>query len=435
MRDSNYIFPNKSLDCISSELGIIKSLYGLARNSNDPYYYNYAMSSANINYLLGKNTEYSLATGGCGLTQSDAYLGLVGETLERYSSAFFNPKEKILSSYQQLNKEAIAPDKTALFHTNQYKNKDFHFHPYTNDIEISWFPMYNLCTGVETYYPGQFIFMPYQEDENNVTNGNSTGLATHSHVYKAILGAIYEVIERDCFALTWYQKIKAPKIKITKAITEYIEGIFPTKCEFHLFDISYDWPVKTIFGLCLGETEFGKFVICASASRHTHTEAIKKVLQELGQGIPYTKFLIKENASWEPKIDYSDVNNFSKHAALYLKKPLLAEESLTYLIEAEPTLEIKWEEQETLTELEKITNIIKHCKSKGYSVLFKDLTTVDLEQLGFKSIRICIPEAIPLSGSFGAYFFGAKRLYEVPKNLGYPCFDYENLNPLPHLFP
>ncbi len=425
----------QALHCVSSEIGIIKNLYAIPIRHNDPKYDGYAMNTGSMAYLYGKPVDYTLKAGGCGIDKESAALGLIGESLERYASGFINENEKIIASYKNLNQEAIHPNEISLFHPKQFEQKDFYCHPFKEDTETSWFPTIDLCSGKEILYPGQLIYMPYQEDTIPIAHGNSTGMATHTHYYKAILSGLFEVLERDAFATMWYQNILPPKIKISTDIQKYIDAYFPCRYEIHLFDITFDWVVPVVCGLCYGKNEFGNFVICASASRYTFAETIKKTIQELGQGIPYARSLVKEFEHWHIKDDFSNVDNFNNHAALYIKKPDLAEKVLNKFKQYEATKDIDWNEKSSCTEQEMIQNIVTHCDKNNFQVLVKDLTTVDLEQMGIKAVKVMIPQAVVLGGDFGYYPLGNKRLYEMPKKMGYKVYDFEHLNPYPHLFP
>ena len=70
-----------------------------------------------------------------------------------------------------------------------------------------------------------------------------------------------------------------------------------------------------------------------------------------------------------------------------------------------------------------------------HNVLVKDITTHDIRQLGFFATKVYIPQLIPLAGSYKYYYYGGKRLYEVPTKFGYKSHNFNNLNPFPHPFP
>lgn len=80
-------------------------------------------------------------------------------------------------------------------------------------------------------------------------------------------------------------------------------------------------------------------------------------------------------------------------------------------------------------------NFIQNFRNKGYNVVLCNLTTPDIREAGFFSVKIMSPQLIPLHGNYNYGFFGGKRLYEVPEKLGYKVKDFDELNKFPHPFP
>ena len=71
----------------------------------------------------------------------------------------------------------------------------------------------------------------------------------------------------------------------------------------------------------------------------------------------------------------------------------------------------------------------------GLEVIVVDLTTSDVEGLGFKVVKVLIPGMQPID--FGPWQrLGGPRLYEVPARLGYSAASGpQELNLFPHPFP
>ena len=426
---------NNGLKIISYEIGILYQITKLPRMNVDPLMISYGIWPANTLYLSGES--YGGRSSGCGFKWENAILGTIGETVERYASVFYDLDESIRSSYKALPKHAIHPAEFALFHEEQYKKIPSGMqgvHPFTEDIELTWFPTIDLTNGKETYLPGQFIYLPFSQDERGITVSTSTGLAAHTNYYKAILCGLYESIERDSFVLTWMHNLVPQKIVITKEIQHYIDDHFPTKYDWHFFDITYDLQIPTVLGFCFGESDFGKFIAIGASTRATYGEALQKTIQEIGQAVPYFRYLLGEKKDWNPSDDYSLIHSFEDHSVLYTKRPDLWHifEKWT---EAKESKKIDLFKKSTNSDQEEIRNIVKIIKDKNYAVLFKDITTPDIRQLGFFSIKVFIPQLIQLSGAYPFYFLGGDRLYSVPKKLGYKTFDYHHLNKYPHPFP
>lgn len=423
------------LKSISSEVGILQHLVSSTRLNGDPRLMGCGILPSNTKYLNAET--FAGQSSGCAFEWEDALLGTIGETVERYAPAFHNPAEAITTSYNKLEKNAISPDQFALFHPEQHKvfqERGFPVVPFTEETEVTWFPTHDLTDGEEKWIPGQFLYMPFQKDPKYITMNTSTGLAAHTDYHKAILTGLLEVLERDSFVISWSQKIAPPKIVISEDIQQYIDENFPTKYEWHFFNMTYDLGVPSVFGLCFGEAEFGKFVAIGGASRMTFGEAVKKTIQEVGQAVPYFRYSLDERKDWNPDNDFSKLFDFDDHSLFYVKRQDLWGEFDRWT-KAPETFEIDFNEPLPTDDIKTIRKIVKTLKKKGYNVLVKDLTTPDIRQLGFYSIKVYIPQLIQLAGAYLMYYHGGKRLYEVPKEMGYTSNDFENLNTFPHPFP
>lgn len=429
MSISSLINSNKA---ISTELGILNYVVKFPRMNNDPLLMGYGIWPSDTSFLGGE--KYGGRSSGCGYEWQESLLGTIGETVERYAPAFYDVKERIFSSYKDLGKNAIHPSEYALFHDKQHEDSRFGIKKFDENVEVSWFPTHDLTSGETVYCPGQFIFLPFTMDKNWINSNTSTGLSAHTNYYKALLGGLYEVIERDSFVMTWMQSIVPPKIIIDQKIQDYLDSYFPKHYQWHFFDVTYDLEVPTVFGFCFGETEYGEFVAVGSSTRSTMGDALKKVIQEIGQAIPYFRYLLGEKKDWQPSDDFNEIRDFEQHSIFYLKRKDLWH-VFDKWIDAEQNRKIDFHESQQNTPQEEIKRIVKILKDKNYNVLVKDLTTPDIRQIGFYSVKVFVPQLLQMAGIYPFYFSGGKRLYEVPAKLGYVANDYDNLNKYPHPFP
>ena len=70
-----------------------------------------------------------------------------------------------------------------------------------------------------------------------------------------------------------------------------------------------------------------------------------------------------------------------------------------------------------------------------YEVAVIDLTSPDVFQMGMRVVRVLIPELVSLHGDHRYPFLGSRRIYDVPKMLGFKKNTEGMLNPYPHPFP
>jgi ribosomal protein S12 methylthiotransferase accessory factor len=91
-------------------------------------------------------------------------------------------------------------------------------------------------------------------------------------------------------------------------------------------------------------------------------------------------------------------------------------------------------------QLTDVKDDIDHCvrllEDNGLEVIAVDLTTPEVEALGFKVVKVLIPGTQPID--FGPrWHLGGQRLYDAPARMGYPGAAREpwHLNLFPHPFP
>ena len=428
--DTNHLLAARM---VSPETGILSHIMRMSRLNEDPRLVSYGIWPGNTTPLGGE--KFGGRSSGCGWDDTDALLGTVGETLERYSSAFYDLKEAHHCSYRELPGGVnVAPSEYGLFHEKQHADPRFRIQPFTEDTQRYWFECTDLTNGTQGYVPGEFVYLPFTPYEEWITLTTSTGLAAHTTMSKCLLTALYESIERDSFVITWLQGLAPPKVIIDAEIRAYLDEHIPGNYEWNFIDITYDTGVPTVFGICIGEAEFGKFVAVGCSTRPTMGEAIRKAVKEISQGIPYFRFLLGKEKNWEPSDNFHQIQNFEQHSIFYTKRPDLWHVFDRYRDPA-PTRKIDFYEQTGRTDQEEVRHVLRQIKAAGCNVLFRDTTTPDVRQSGFFTARAFVPQFVQLAGAYPFYYNGARRLYEVPAKLGYEVRSYDDLVKYPHPFP
>ena len=71
---------------------------------------------------------------------------------------------------------------------------------------------------------------------------------------------------------------------------------------------------------------------------------------------------------------------------------------------------------------------------KKYEILFCDVTTCDIKELGFTVVKVVIPKLQPLYLEEKYKYMGGERLYDVPVMMRQPLRKETQLNKIPHPF-
>jgi len=85
---------------------------------------------------------------------------------------------------------------------------------------------------------------------------------------------------------------------------------------------------------------------------------------------------------------------------------------------------------------EDLSVLVTKVYETNHQILICDLTTPDVEELGFSVVRAIIPGFHPLFMGHGNRALGGSRLWEIPQKLGYKGIIREaGDNPAPHPYP
>ena len=98
----NYSIINKSLNAVSTELGILYHLVSSPNCAQDPKILGYGIWPCNTAYLGPEKFEGR--SSGCGYDQEGCLFSTIGESAERYAPTFYDSKELVfLKSASNLN--------------------------------------------------------------------------------------------------------------------------------------------------------------------------------------------------------------------------------------------------------------------------------------------------------------------------------------------
>lgn len=428
------------LRCVSYKTGIIRAVLEQSLQQDDPLVFSFGTIMPDTSCYSPHRCSERM--GGAGLTRDEALAATIGEALERYCSNFYNREEFIVSSYEGLSHKAVAPRDFILFSEQQYAEAAFPFQPFTETSRVAWTWSDSLVHGTPTLVPACFAYLPYTflKGEAIIGPSISTGLACASTLEEAILSGIYECIERDAFTIMWLNRLAMPVVDITDADVPagrlFREKFALSHIKYCVCDITSDLGIPTFYTLAIGDSTLGRLVCVGSASRLEAQMAIQKTLVETAQARPYLRYVLRKKGDWQCGDAFSNVQSFDDHARLYSSMPELIPK--VQFVEQPPTRFLgRLPNRSTETITGDIEICVSALASKGFDVLVVDLTTRDVAAMGFRVVRVLIPGLQPLHGDHRFRFLGGKRLYQVPRTLGYTEQDTteQQLWPWPHPFP
>lgn len=415
--------------------------FSVTRNSNI-----YSVGSIIPMYrcvVAAKNAQYLIGNG-ASLSEKRSAVKAFGEFIERYCAMQFSEvlKSKLQKvSYNDLCKTGVALTDMKdylTFEETQYNLEAFPLERYSRSDSISWIQCINICDNTRTLVPVQKVLLihPHVLQEKVYMLNTSTGLACGSTVSQATFSAICEVIERDSFMLTWLFKIPGVKIVMDEIQNRELQKLYAHICNYlsgedslHIYDISQTSGVYTVLTVIRNDLPKACGLV-VSASAHVDPEiAILKSLEELCQTQSFLQAsLVEFGTNKYFEMAPQDIDTLEKHALYY--NTGIRSENLDFIDRGSKTVCIS-QLIKSFQELpaKGLDYIVALFKKRELQILISDLTTPDIEELGFSVIRAIVPEYLDLEVSHLARHSRSKRIDDYRRIYG------EVLNDEPHPFP
>jgi ribosomal protein S12 methylthiotransferase accessory factor len=422
---------------LDPDTGLIRYVAEISAEPGEPPLLNYsAKMSHTVTYLpLGCYD----ANGGAGLTHDSARRAALGEAVERYCASVYFRDELPLATYAELSTtgRALAPGALALFHERQ--REVIRYAWFEPDTPICWVATRSLTTGEEVFVPASSVFVPYfpfraEEGELTVGPGISTGLASARSASAAMLGGLLEVVERDAFMITWLARLPVPRIDPHSGsrLRAVSERLARPHLRYVLSWMATDVELPAVLCTVVDESYDPPLIACGGAAHLNPETAAIKALVEAAQTREWARVMGHEP---EPRIieaDFSSVTDFEDHVFLYGHGDM--GECVSFLLDAPRVLAV--DELPAALGEDQPSEALDRVHAAGWEVLAANLTTVDAEQCGYHVVKTIVPCAQQLEGDHSHRLLGGRRLYEVPRTLGYESdLDFDTLNPDPHPYP
>ncbi|MBR3163230.1 MAG: YcaO-like family protein [Clostridia bacterium] len=359
-----------------------------------PDIYNYSVPEDSIE-------TWRTASGSISFDENKAIMGAIGEALERYSGAICKFELKKISDLK--GKTVIPYTEFALFSNEQYNNPDFKWNR-PNPEDQYYGKVFSLYDNREVYVPQELIGLGSRVDTVTIPS-TSTGIAAHTSINKALLSAIQEILERDALTVYWMNSLGGREIPLSE---KYLKEVRQKKGKVYCFDITQDWnpfAVVMVCGYLLKENQ--KIISMGVACRENYEQAIEKAYLEWIQGCTFARYFDEYNDEIEIE-DNSDIVDFDLHAVYYTKYPdkwndvPLIKNKVNYKY-TERNQDLKNKSTE-----EKIEFLLEKLKKENIRLYYKNLTSVDVKDIGAYVVRVISPELSLIHGDENAPFLGGR---------------------------
>jgi ribosomal protein S12 methylthiotransferase accessory factor len=386
---------------------------------NTNYYagHNFSEPAETVDQLRGGLSGGSY---GKGSTAEQGEASALMEAIERYSGIYQGDEIRTARRFTDFTAgDAILPNDVLLFSDAQYRRGQSGTPdpdqmmpipaPFDRSAKIDWSPVWSLRDQRFRYLPTSLLYFFYRGGSGiGHIHADSNGCAAGNTIEEAILQGFLELVERDSYAIWWYNRLPRPEVDLSGFDDSYVRDLrvqfAETGRKVWMIDITSDLGIPSYVAMSHSIENGEDFVEFGSGSHFDPRIAALRALTELNQflslglsaGRNEGPLSLKENPYLLPSGDAPVRPDFSSKFG-------------------------------TVDNREQVLSCVRLVGQHGFDFLVLDQTRLDTE---VPVVRVIVP------GLRHFYRrFAPGRLYDVPVKLGWldkPVLESE-LNPLhPH---
>jgi len=409
---------------VSPLTGVVSALERIEADvpMNTNYYasHNFSAPARNVDEL---REGLSGGSFGKGSTAEQGEASALMEAMERYSGIFQGDEIRVARRFTDYAPgDAIAPNDVMLFSEAQFAQDRTLIadaieartlpEPFDRSAKIDWSPVWSLRDRRFRYLPTSFLYFFYRGPAE--INADSNGCAAGNTLAEAIVQGFLELVERDCYAMWWYNRLQRREVDLDQFDDSYVRQLRAQLAEngrrLWVLDVTNDLGIPSYVAMALW-TENGQENIEFGSGAHFDPRiAMLRALTELNQFLSIA--LMGGGDGRKETLDGTTPFRLQDHPYLAPSGPPIAPPVSTF---------------NRLDTREQVMACVDAVGRAGLDFLALDQTRPDI---GVPVARVIVP------GMRHFYRrFAPGRLYDVPVKLGWcdrPTPESE-LNPIhPH---
>jgi ribosomal protein S12 methylthiotransferase accessory factor len=302
--------------------------------------------------------------------------------------------------------EAILPNKILLFSDAQYRQHSVPAPdseempapaPFDRSGEIEWSPVWSLRDKRFKYLPTTFLYFFYRGPAAYLADSN--GCAAGNTIEEAIVQGFLELVERDAYAIWWYNRLQRAAVNLSQFDDSYIRDLQNQLAEsgrrLWVLDVTSDIGIPTFVAVTHWTQNGQENIEFGSGAHFDKRIAVLRALTELNQ---FLSIGLMDGGSGE-KSSLDGVTPLRLRDHPYLTP--------SGNLSVQPGLVSKFDHLDTR---EQVMACVRVAKRARLDFLVLDQTRPDI---GVPVVRVIVP------GLRHFYRrFAPGRLYDVPVKLG-----------------
>ena len=345
---------------------------------------------------------------GKGSTAEQGEASALMEAIERYSGIFQGDEIRAKRRFTDFpSGEAIAPNEVLQFSDTQLRQGQASTHGsderaaipalFDRSAKIEWSPVWSLRDARFKYLPTSLLYFFYRGAAAFAANSN--GCAAGNTLEEAIVQGFLELIERDAYAIWWYNRLQRPELDLGQFDNSYIRDLqkqlAQTGRRLWVLDVTSDLGIPTFVAVTHWMQNGRENIEFGSGAHFDARIALLRALTELNQFLSLG--LMGGGTGEKSSLDGAVPLRLEDHPYLTPSgNPMV-----------QPEFGAKFGHLDTH---EQVTACVSLAKQAGLDFLVLDQTRPDIET---PVVRVIVP------GLRHFYRrFAPGRLYDVPVKLG-----------------
>ena len=370
---------------------------------------------------------------GKGRTEAEAKLSALGEAIERYCAYHWDPARVRVGPAAP---NAITPADCVLHTAAQYA-AGLPYPAWSPETPTSWIDGVELPSGQAVDLPAALVYLvsPTPRREDHVTAITSNGLAAGPNLTAAILGALYEVIERDALMITWLNRLPATLIETPEggchaaAILRHYASFGVT---VRLLRLATDQAATVVMAVAENPDPGQAARLIGMGCDLDPVVAVDKAVFELCQARPSMAARMQSGDPAARLKSYADVRDLDDHPLFHAIPANLHE--FDFLFKGGRVRLPDLARPETETPDAALEALVAGATATGARVAYAEITAPDIAPLGPRVVRGFITGFQPIHFGHGEGRLAGPRLYDAPVAWGLrkTPLTADTLNPCPH---
>jgi oxazoline/thiazoline synthase len=262
----------------------------LPMNTNYFAAHNFSAPAETVNEL---RRGLSGGSFGKGSTAEQGEASALMEAIERYSGIFQGDEIRVRRSLADFQAgDAILPNDVLLYSDAQYRQDpapDSHDPqrpvPFDQSTEIEWTPIWSLRDQRFKYLPTSLLYFFYRGPGEFHTDSN--GCAAGNTLAEAIVQGFLELVERDAYAIWWYNRLQRPQVDLGYFDDSYVRDLQAQFAEtgrrLWVLDVTSDLGIPTYVAILHWTQDSQENIEFGSGAHFDSRIALLRALTELNQ--------------------------------------------------------------------------------------------------------------------------------------------------------